>query len=155
MTKEQLAQLLDGRERNDEIDKDEAAKAEAAGLVVLYGYSDDNVEFAGAIDQEIPTCDGDEIVLVDGKVFDFDACEHDHCNGCEYAQAAYDDARKRGKVIAVHFDSDGTWNFRTGIPHATFEVFDEGLLFCRGIVFDLSSTTQAVRLTSTITFGST
>ena len=44
MTKEELAAMLNGREYGKEITKAEEEKAKANGLVVIYGYSDDNVE---------------------------------------------------------------------------------------------------------------
>lgn len=49
MTKESLAAILNGRTYGDEITKEEEAQAKAAELVVIYGASDDLVEFGGAI----------------------------------------------------------------------------------------------------------
>lgn len=48
MTAKQLAARLDGREYLKEITPEEEREAEANGLVVVYGYSDDNVELAGS-----------------------------------------------------------------------------------------------------------
>ena len=53
MTAKELAEMLSGREYGMEITKEEERQAAAAKLVVVYGYSDDNVEFRGAIDEEI------------------------------------------------------------------------------------------------------
>ena len=53
MTAKELAEMLTGREYGMEITRGEAQRAADAGLVVVYGYSDDNVEFAGAIDGEV------------------------------------------------------------------------------------------------------
>lgn len=30
------------------------------------------------------------------------------------------------------------WTYSTEIPHATFEIIEEGEKFCRGIVFDIN-----------------
>lgn len=48
MTKEQMAALLNGREYGDEITRAEHQIARASGLVVVFGYSDDNMEVRGA-----------------------------------------------------------------------------------------------------------
>ena len=47
MTKEQLAARLTGREYGDEITKQESDEAKKHGLLVVYGASDDLVEFSG------------------------------------------------------------------------------------------------------------
>ncbi len=52
MTAKELAELLSGREVGNEITSAEAQRASDAGLVVAFGYSDDNVEFRGNIDDE-------------------------------------------------------------------------------------------------------
>ena len=33
------------------------------------------------------------------------------------------------------------WTYMTDIPHATFDVMDDGELYCRGIVFALADLT--------------
>ena len=49
MTAKELAAKLTGREVGGELFPDEKRDAEEAGLVVVYGHSDDNVKFSGAI----------------------------------------------------------------------------------------------------------
>ena len=51
MTMKEFAKMLSGREYGMELIKDEKRQAADAGLVVAYGYSDDNVELRGAIDE--------------------------------------------------------------------------------------------------------
>ena len=58
MTPAEFAARLNGRTYRNEVSTAEAKEAKAAGLVVVYGYSDDNVELAGAIDDEIGANDG-------------------------------------------------------------------------------------------------
>lgn len=58
MKKEELAAMLNGREYRNEITREEAAEAKAAGLVVVYGASDDLMEFEGAIRDELGCYDG-------------------------------------------------------------------------------------------------
>lgn len=52
MTKEILAAQLTGREYGSEMSTQEEAAAKAAGLVVIFGASDDLMEFRGAIHDE-------------------------------------------------------------------------------------------------------
>ena len=40
--------------------------------------------------------------------------------------------------LVWHGNSDPCWDFKTAIPHETFEVYDEGILYCRGVVFALA-----------------
>lgn len=135
MTKEELATLLNGRQYRGEITRDEAKQAKAAGLVVVYGASDDLMEFDGAIDDERGAYEGATVLIVDGQIFDEYGC----VSHCKYFKAAQKDAQTRGKTIRAVWAQDGySWTFKTDIPHATFEVVEDGGPYCRGIVFSLS-----------------
>lgn len=46
-----VAEKLNGREYGHELDDYEAEQLESIGLVVAFGYSDDNVEFRGAFNE--------------------------------------------------------------------------------------------------------
>lgn len=135
LTKETLAARLNGREYRNEITKDEEAQAKAAGLVVLFGASDDLAELRGAIDDEIGCYGGGEALIVNGALFEFDACD----GPCKYAQAAEAEARKSGLSISILWSKDPnySWIYATKAPHATFDVMEDGEKYCRGIVFEL------------------
>ena len=66
MNAKELAAKLNGREYLREITDEEAKQAKASGLVVVYGASDDLIEFRGAIHDEGDCYDGGEI-LFDSK----------------------------------------------------------------------------------------
>lgn len=53
MNRDKMAALLNGRSYGEEITENECAIAQAHGLVVVFGYSDDNVELRRAIHDEI------------------------------------------------------------------------------------------------------
>lgn len=132
MTKEEFAKLLNGREYGKEITKEETSIAIQSDLIILFAYSDDNVEIRGAIHEEIGAWEGTVIYFYRGCLLG--ECE---CN-CEY----YKDARNKSKKVEAlwFFDTsnkDFLWEFKTDIPHATFDIFEDGRGFCRGIVFDL------------------
>lgn len=119
MTAKQLAAKLDGREYMNEITPEEEKEAEANGLVAVYGYSDDNVELVGAISDEIGAWEG--VVFHVDREGDVFAGEKDASN----------------KIEAFWFgpDTDVPWTFRTEIPHETFNIYEDGVLYCVGIVF--------------------
>lgn len=95
-------------------------------IVVVYGYSDDNVEFDGAIREEVGAWEGAEIYVdANGPI---EPCE---CE-CKYYKAAMKNAKK----IRAYWCHDGwDWSFSTDIPHEEFEFYSDGEPFCKGIVF--------------------
>jgi len=135
MTKESLAALITGREIGDEVTPAESIEAKNARLVVVYGASDDLTEFSGFIDDERGAYDGNSHYLNADGLLD-ENHEDGPCN-CKYCgfSATREKARK---VEAVWDEKDGPkWTFKTDIPHATFEVFEDGEVWCRGIVFSM------------------
>lgn len=133
MTKEELAARLNGRQMGEEITNAEEALANTSGLVVLFGYSDDNAEFRGAIHGEEDCYNSNVTNLLVGKTGILDAGHEAEC-GCKYC--GFDVLKKQAKVIKATFGKDG-WSYETAIPHATFDVLEGGDTFCRGIVFSV------------------
>jgi len=132
MTIQEFAKMLDGREMGNEMTWEQKEQAKALGFVVVFGYSDDNAEFRGVIEDEVGCYDGGKIYLNEDGIFE--ECEED----CKYSRIA----KKKCKVIeAVWDDGSGiSWKYETDIPHATFDVMeDEEDIFCVGIVFDIKS----------------
>ena len=121
MTAKQLAAHLDGREYLKEITTEEEREAKANGLVVVYGYSDDNVELAGAI--------SDEIGAWEGVVF------HVEKDGSYRVEDS--DAPNKIKAVWCPDGTDFSWAFETDIPHEVFRILEDGEHFCLGIVFAL------------------
>lgn len=136
MTKEDLAAQLDGIEYPPRISKDILASAKAAGLVIIYGGSDDLMEFEGAIYDEVGAYDGTTAYLDRKGLLDRDQIDDDDDDAiAEYV------LRKRGAVTIEAIwspkDEEISWVYKTDIPHATFEVKEDDGLYCRGIVISL------------------
>lgn len=112
MTLKEFAQMLDGREYRHEITKEEEALAKELGFVVAFGYSDDNAELRGAID--------DEIGCFDGGVL-----EHEDLPDAIYAKWC-------------DRDTNYAWSYKTSIPHETFRIYEDGDYWCIGIVCDIN-----------------
>lgn len=137
MTKEELAATLTGREYMNEITKAEQEQAKAANLVVVFGASDDLMEFRGAIDDEVGAYEGAEVeVDAKGLIPNFESISRND------KEALRDCLTREGKGKTIEALSceevPYLWTFKTDIPHATFEILDEGDPYCRGIVFSLA-----------------
>lgn len=133
-----LAATMDGVEIGEE-DHRIPANAKELSLVVVYGASDDLVEFRGAIRDEIGCYEGGTFYIAGGGVFD----EDDFC-GCKWGTEAKKTALAQALTIdALWCEVDGySWTFSTDIPHAGFDVMEDGETYCRGIVFDLGALAQ-------------
>ena len=131
-----FAQRLHGIEyRGDPIPKHIQGAAHAAGIVIVVGASDDLMEFYGAIRDEA-SCPKGGTILVDtkGALPDWDFASGDEQMAKEYL------SRKEGaKPITALWCPQGdpamSWAYTTDIPHATFDVVEDGEVYCRGIVF--------------------
>jgi hypothetical protein len=138
-TKEDLAKHLDGREYPMRLSKEELNVAKRNSLVVVTGASDDLMEFEVAINEECGA-PGEAYVTTAGLVPDHDDCE---CPFCGYkaaiAKAHAIEARWCARIREAYHAVPVKipWTFKTDIPHAVFNVMEDGEIFCRGIVFSL------------------
>lgn len=107
MTIHDFAEMLNGRRYGDEMLPSEIAQARELGFTVVFGYSDDCVEFRGDYTDEIDCFNG-------GRVYE---------DGDKY-------------IDAVWCDGEYSWTYKTNIPHATFDIYEDGEKYCRGIVFE-------------------
>jgi len=133
MTAKEMAEILDGREYGDEMTQGEELEARKSGLVVVFGYSDDGVELDGAIYDEVSCYDGGGFYVTKDRVWSGPDCGNDRC---EFYQAA----KKEAKLITAIWcdpESGASWSYKTDIPHETFNIYEDGELFCIGIVFSI------------------
>lgn len=131
MDAKELATQLDGRQYLSELTRAEEREAAKSNLVVVYGRSDDLMEFVGAIDDEVDCYDGGTAYITKEGVLSTPDCGEDEC---PYYKLALNAAKS---ITAVWADGSGaSWTYKTDIPHETFRVFDDGELYCVGIVFD-------------------
>jgi hypothetical protein len=137
MTPKEIAAAFTGSEYPLKIAKDIEAAAKAAGIVIVYGASDDLMEFRGAVDDEVVAWEG-RTVRVDaaGLLPDFDDIDKDDKDELR----DYFKREGGGKEIEALWASEGdySWTYKTEIPHETFEIVEDGAPYCRGIVFALA-----------------
>ena len=133
MTAKELAASLNGREYRSEMTLEEMSIANKSGLVVVFGASDDLMEFRGAIDDEVSCYDGGTAYVYEQGLYNApDNCEE--CNRCEHVIFARDAC---ATVSAIWCKGDYAWAYRTEIPHETFEILEDGEKYCQGIVFSM------------------
>jgi hypothetical protein len=129
MNIQEFAGILNGREYGREITKEECNKAKELGFVVVFGASDDLAEFRGAINDEAGCYDGGAILLNEIGILEPCECE------CTYFLQAKDKAKSIEAIWCG--EGDYSWTYKTDIPHATFEILEDGEKYCRGIVFEM------------------
>lgn len=130
MTKEELAAKLNGREVGDEITEAEAKEAKYTGLVVVFGASDDLMEFEGAIRDEVGCFDGGTAYLTSEGLLE-NECDNEDC-------PHFLRLREKATTIEAIWNAGCSWSYETDIPHATFDIMEDGEKYCRGIVFALA-----------------
>lgn len=130
MTKAELAARLNGREVGDEITREEALEAKKEELVVVYGASDDLMEFDGAICDEVGCFNGGFAYLTGDGLLE-NECDNEDC-------PHYLRLREKAVTIEAIWAAGCSWSYQTTIPHATFDVMEDGERYCRGIVFAMS-----------------
>ncbi|RFP19636.1 hypothetical protein D0T23_04965 [Duganella sp. BJB475] len=132
--RDQFAAALSGREYPFDLTKDEQAQAKAAGLLVIFGASDDLMEFRGVENDEFGCYNGGT-ALIDAK-----GVLPERENIEEDAELKDFFAREPAarKIEALWAAEPGySWTYRTDVPHATFEIIEDGAPYCRGIVIDV------------------
>ncbi len=133
MNAKQLADKLNGREYGSEITQEEEAAAKKAGLVVVYGYSDDNIIMAGAFDDEIGAWDG-TVLYLHSRGFIEDP-DDDDCPKCrKRARAALEKCVK----VDCEWDEKGySWYITPTCAFAPFDIIEDSEPFCRGVVISV------------------
>ena len=136
MNAKELAAKLNGREYLQELMTEDERQAKEAGLVVVFGASDDLIEFRGAIHDEGDCYNGGEILFDSkGALPSWGVASDSE----ESAEAYFERKLNARKIEALWANEPGyTWTYKTDIPHETFEIVEDGKPYCRGVVFALA-----------------
>jgi hypothetical protein len=133
---EKWAKTLHGREYGAEISRTEVAQAKADGVLIIFGYSDDNIEFRGIVDEEVGAWYHTKIRLDKSgeplpQGFDDDKEVLDKYGLLPAVEARYPN------VIDAEWDSHGySWWITSSLPQHEFDILEDGEKFCRGIVIN-------------------
>lgn len=127
MELKEFAKSISGKEYGfPQFTKEEIKTAKENGFVIVYGESDDLMEFEGAIRDEGGCFDGGKVFFSRSEVCRDSEEEKNYPN---WINAVWCGGKK---------DKDGkeiTWTYETDIPHENFMIYENGEPFCRGIVF--------------------
>lgn len=138
ITKEELAARLDGIQypAYRTITSDLIQAAKGAGLVIVYGASDDLMEFDGAIRDELGCYNGRVAYVDKAGLLDRDQIDDDD----DDAIASYVSRKETARTIEALWceREDCSWTYRTDIPHATFKINEGDELYCIGLVFSVA-----------------
>lgn len=133
ITAKELATMLSGCQYGIEMSRYEEQMARENGLVVVFGRSDDNAEFRGAINDEAVCYDGSTIYLTKDGVLSEPGCGD---TDCKHYKSAIQNAVS---IDAVWCDPEtgASLSYHTAIPHETFNIYEDDELYCVGIVFSM------------------
>lgn len=130
MTPQEAANAMTGRQyTEEEPSKGFFATAAKAGLVIVYGSSDDLIELEGIVRNEFGA-PGTIYFTKNGLVYN--DCQDDDC---PYFKAE----RAKATPLKSLWDDGGfSWRYETDIPHVKFVIKEEDENYCEGIVFSLT-----------------
>lgn len=112
MNIKEVAEILNNNQYREELEGINEIELEKAGIVVVFGASDDLMEFRGAIHDEAGCWDGGTVKL---EYFDKSATKSIEALWCK--------------------EDEYSFTYKTDIPHESFEILEDDLKYCRGIVF--------------------
>ena len=129
--RDDFAAKLSGREYGSEMTKAEEAEAKVARLLVVFGASDGLTEFRGIVYDEADAYDGAQhgVLQSGGRwiLFEGDANSRKP-------------VKTNGVIINAKWDPPelpgASWLIKPSVPHATFDIMEDGELYCRGAVID-------------------
>lgn len=131
MDVKQAAAELNGRQYRDECSKDLHLRMKAAGIVAVFGGSDDLVYFAGAANDERGARNNSEYYFSSDGLL-----QNDCADGCRYFERIEALATP---VRAIWNDGGFSWRYETTIPHEKFVIMEDDDTYCEGIVFALDN----------------
>ena len=137
MNAEILSKKLNGVAYGNETTPEIETEAKERGLVIVFGASDDLMEFRGAFYDEVGAYDGGSAFVNENGLLE-NECDNEDCPYFEREKAK----AREIKAIWCPEDSEGntyaSWLMETDIPHYKFDVMEDGELYCRGLVFLLT-----------------
>ena len=129
-----LAKILNGSKYPFRLNQDICQEAKNAGLVIVYGASDDLMEFEGAIRDEVLVYGGNKVLIHKGGILG----SRDDLDTDEEIQQWLDEKKNSKPIEATWCDGDYSWTYKTDIPHETFDIIEGDEKYCRGMVINLN-----------------
>lgn len=148
LTAKDLANMLNNG-TEDTITKQIEKQAKENGLVIVYGSSDDLIEFRGAIHDEGNCYDGGIVEFTKKGVLQ----NEEECEDAiqTLKENGYDVSSLKLSVNKINalwspqefefeneFYENLSWAYETKIPYEKFLMLEDGLPYCIGIVFSIN-----------------
>lgn len=131
MTPAEAASRLNASQYRHEGTPELFGQMKEAGLVAVFGASDDLTEFRGAIYDEVSSYDGTTVHVTRAGLLSND-CDNDDC-------PHFAAMKKAATPIHALWDDGGySWRYETEIPVVRFVVLEDEEPYCEGIVFALA-----------------
>jgi hypothetical protein len=147
LTAAELASRLHNRQYGSEITPEEEKEARHAGLLVVFGASDDLLEFRGAFHDQAGAYGTATVQFHAGGPLpawdDLDTTNEDDV-------LQYFEHKKDANQVTAHWDHEGySWFIEPGLGlgYAVFDVLEDDERFCRGIVIDMARSPRDWRTT--------
>jgi hypothetical protein len=131
-TSKELAMMMHGSDIRDCPSKEHKRLAKESGLLIVYGASDDLMEFDGVFSEELGApCTA--LVHKRGALAD----SHDDCE-CKFC--AFEAMRNKFAKITSHWcNGEIAWTFSAEVAvFDEFDVVEDGEVYCRGLVIDVA-----------------
>lgn len=143
MNKETLAELINGRSYRDEMYKEEEQIAKESGLIVIFGASDDLIEFRGAILDEIDAYNGTHFIIATlGTEIPVDEDEgiYRKAKKLEVFPIEEESQTRKNRLEAIWSPEElkCSWLIKTDLPHSSFDIMEDGELYCRGLIIEVA-----------------
>ena len=121
MNKDQFAQLLNGRQYRSEMTEAEEMQAAVNDFLVVFGASDDLLEFRGWINDEVGAWKGTTV-----SISEFGFINSKHVTSSFNVKAEW---------CPKH--TDASWVITADVPYTSFAIMEDEEIFCHGIVIDI------------------
>lgn len=130
-----IAEMMNGRQCGDEIVNGTIELAKENNLVIVFGASDDLIEFRGAIDDEADCYEGGSAYITkDGELLDVDYLSD--CDHCKYLKKIKESSIEI-KALWCETNTNCCWTYEISIPHEKFMIWEDDEQYCQGIIFSL------------------
>lgn len=124
-----------------EITPAEEKLAKANGWLVVFGASDDLMELRGAIYDEVGACDGGTALVTRAGQLLQEPDVDETATIEKFGFLGQLEAKKKDCIeIKAHWCPDGedlSWKMTASVPCETFDVMEDGEVYCRGVVVQL------------------
>lgn len=117
---------------------------EKDGVIAIYGMSDDLLEFSGVINDEFGAWNGfsgrltKDLNVFDEKYKSEGEAPQDRIEELPFVRAVWSPEDSQGNIFA-------SWKIETDLPHGEFEIFEDGELFCVGVIVDTEDIKNWIR----------